>query len=162
VVATGGKIPTRAPSLAVGNGTIYLAWTVGETSDADIHVASSRDGKTFSSPMIVEHTHGYCDAPKIAVDAAGTLHVAFPQTKGGPSARAEVRYTRSRDGKTFEPPRVVSLPFASGIGGSFPSLAVDGRRVFVTWEYTPSGDDLPHGIGIAYSYDGGANFTKPA
>jgi hypothetical protein len=162
VVAKGGKIPARAPSLAVRNGTIYVAWTVGETDHADIHVASSHDGVTFSPPVIVPHPRGYSDAPKIALGATGTLHLAFAQTKGGPFDRAEVRYTRSRDGKTFEPTRVISPPIGSGIGGSFPSLAVDGRRVFVTWDHTPRGDERPHGIGIAYSVDSGASFTKPA
>jgi hypothetical protein len=162
VVAAGGKIPARAPSLAVGNGRIFVAWTVGETNHADIHVASSRDGIAFSSPTTVAHPLGYSDAPKIALDGAGTLHLVFAQTMGGPFDRAEIRYTRSRDGKTFEPTRVISQPFASGIGGSFPSLAVAGPRVFVTWEYTPRSDQLPHGIGIAYSYDSGASFTKPA
>jgi hypothetical protein len=162
VVAKGGKIPARAPSLAVGNGTIYVAWTIGETDNADIHLASSRDGVTFSAPMIVEHARGYSDAPKLAVDAAGTVHLAFARTKGGPFDRAEVRYTRSRDGKNFEPTRVISPALASGIAGSFPSLAVDGRRVFVTWDNTPRGADQPHGVGIAYSFDGGASFSKPA
>jgi hypothetical protein len=162
VVARGGKAPARAPSLAVGNGIIYVAWTIGETNDADIHVASSRDGRTFSQPAHVAHARGYCDAPKIAVDSAGTLHLAFAQSKGGPFDRAEIRYTRSRDGVTFEPARVVSEPLAAGIGSSFPQLSVDGKRVFVTWENTPRGDEQAHGIGIAYSYDDGTTFTRPA
>jgi hypothetical protein len=161
VVARGGDVPARAPSLAVGNGMVYVAWTVGETNDAGIHVATSRDGKTFSSPVIIQHTRGYCDSPKLAVDSGGTLHLAFAQTKGGPFDAAEVRYTRSRDGKTFEPTRVISQQRASGVGASFPSLAIAGERVFVTWEHSAPGDELPHGIGIAYSYDGGASFTQP-
>jgi hypothetical protein len=163
VVAPGGTVPTRAPSLAVGKNMIYIAWTVGETDDAAIHVASSHDGTTFSAPATIEkNVRGYSDSPKLALDDSGTLHLAFARTKGGPFGAAEVRYTRSRDGTTFEPTRVVSEPLGSDIGGAFPSLAVDRASVVVTWEYYPRADDLPHGIGIAYSTDRGASFTKPA
>jgi hypothetical protein len=137
VIAAGGKIPARAPSIAVGNGTIYVAWTVGETEHAAIHVASSRDRTTFTTPAIVEPAAGYADAPKLAVDTAGTLHLAFARTKDGPFV-------------------------AAGVGGAFPSLAVDHGRVVITWEHFPRGDEAPHGVGIAYSDDGGASFTKPA
>jgi hypothetical protein len=34
--------------------------------------------------------------------------------------------------------------------------------VFVTWEHSAPGEEAAHGIGIAYSYDGGGTFTKPA
>jgi hypothetical protein len=162
VVAKGGKVPARAPSLAVRNGTVYVAWTVGETQNADIHIASSRDGKTFGSPELVRHEHGYCDSPKLAFDTAGTLHLAYAETKGGPMDPAEVRYTRSRDGKTFEPARVISAPLESGSAAAFPNLAVEGERVFVTWDDYPDADKDPHGVGIAYSLDGGARFTAPA
>jgi hypothetical protein len=160
-VAKGGELPARAPSIAVGDGTIYIAWTVGETEHGDIHVASSRDGKTFSAPVTLGNARGYRDSPKLAVDPTGTVHLAFAQTSGGPFERAEILYTRSRDGKTFDPPRVISQPLASGTGAAFPSLAVEGERVFVTWEYYPRGEELPHGLGIAYSSDGGASFTQP-
>ncbi len=140
---------------------IYVAWTVGEDTNADIRIASSHDGKTFSAPAVVEHTQGYSDAPKIAVDTRGTVHVAFAQTKGGPFDAAEVRYTSSRDGKSFDKSRVISQPHAADVGGSFPQLAVEGDRVFVTWEYYPHGNAMPHGIGIAYSYDAGKRFVPP-
>jgi hypothetical protein len=163
IVAQGGDVPTRAPSLAVGNNTLYVAWTVGETDHAAIHVARSTDGKTFSQPTIVEPAApGYSDAPKLALDAHGMLHLAFARTRGGPFEPAEIRYTRSRDGKTFEPTRLISQPFASDIAGSFPSLAVEGNRVFITWDYSPQADQPPHGIGLAYSTDDGARFTRPA
>src|SRR6185312_9602420 len=90
------------------------------------------------------------------VDAHGTLHLAYAQTQGGPFEPAEVRYSKSRDGRTFEPTRVIS-----GAGASFPSLAVAGDRVVVTWEHSERGDKLPRGISIAYSSDGGAHFTQP-
>lgn len=162
VVAADRKRPARAPSLAVRNGSVCLAWTVGEDKGADVRVASSPDGTTFSAPTIVDKSPGYSDAPKVAFDRSGTVHLAYAETSGGPFDRAEVRYTRSRDCKTFERPRVISEPHAASVAGSFPNLAVDGNRVFVTWEYYPGGEQQPHGIGIAYSDDKGKRFTQPA
>ena len=162
IVAAKGPLPARAPTIAVRSGLICLAWTVGEDTNADIRVACSKDGATFSAPAIVEQSRGYADGPKLAFDSRGTLHLAYSETNGGPFDAAEVRYTRSRDGKTFERSRVISLPHASGVGAAFPSLAIDRDRVFVTWEYYPRAGEQPHGIGIAYSYDDGASFTRPA
>lgn len=153
-VAADRKRPARAPALALRGGTVCLAWTIGEDKNADIRVASSRDGKTFGRPVIVERNPGYADGPKVAFDRQGTLHVAYAETNGGPFDPAKVRYTRSRDCNTFERTRVVS----GGEAAAFPSLAVDGDRVFITWE-----DGFPaHGLGIAYSSDDGASFTQPA
>ncbi|MDH3203029.1 MAG: glycoside hydrolase, partial [Myxococcales bacterium] len=47
--------PARGPSLAVDDdGTIYLAWTVGEERAADIRFAKSDDdGRSFREPQIV-------------------------------------------------------------------------------------------------------------
>jgi hypothetical protein len=163
IVAKGGNVPARAPSLAVGVGMVYVAWTVGETQHAAIHVASSRDGRRFSAPVVIEPgASGYSDAPKLALDAAGMLHLAFARTEGGRFGRAEVRYTRSGDGMTFAPTRVISERFETGIGASFPSLAVAGAHVIITWEYTPRGENAAHGIGISYSADHGSHFTQPA
>lgn len=161
VVAPAGDKPARAPALAIGRDTVYLAWTVGQDDGADVRIASSRDGHTFGEPVIVESTPGYSDAPKLAVDARGTLHVAYADSGGDAFERAEVRYTRSRDGKRFDPPRTLSQP-RSQQGASFPSLAVEADRVFVSWEHYPDDEDIPRGIGIAYSLDGGASFTRPA
>src|SRR5919106_1205850 len=49
--------PARAPSLAVSNGTVYLAWTVGDDEAADIRVAKSVNAAaTFGAPLIVERS----------------------------------------------------------------------------------------------------------
>ncbi|NVB83042.1 MAG: exo-alpha-sialidase [Kofleriaceae bacterium] len=153
IVAADKQRPARAPSIAASGGKLCLAWTVGEDVNADIHVASSRDGKTFSPPAIVERRQGYADSPKVAFDRQGMLHLAYAETKGGPFEPAEVRYAQSSDCKTFHGSRVLS----GAQPASFPSLALDGDRVFVTWE-----DGFPaHGLGIAYSSDRGARFTAP-
>ena len=158
--------PARAPALAVApDGTVHLAWTVGEDESADIRIATSRDGgRTFGEPRIVERTRGYSDAPKIAVDRAGTLHLVYAESAGGPFDRYDVRYLRSRDGGgTFDAAREVSKPQPAGVASaSFPALAIAGDAVYVLWETYPDPRAMPRGLALAVSSDGGATFSAPA
>jgi hypothetical protein len=160
----GGGKPARAPALAIAaDGTVYLAWTVGEDDGADLRLATSSDrGETFAAPAIVARTPGYSDAPKLAVDRAGTLHVVHAESDGGPFDRYAVRYTRSRDrGRTFETARELSHP-AGTQSAAFPMLALDGTSVAVVWEHYARPRALPRGLAIAYSLDGGTTFSAPA
>ena len=152
--------PARAPALATGAGVIYLAWTVGEDARADIHLTTSSDGgASFATTTIVTRTAGYSDAPKLAVDARGTLHLAYADSHHGPFDRSHIRYLRSRDrGRTFEEPRIISAPHPhDAMSAAFPSLAIDGERVIVTWELYPV-LIIRAASGLAYSADGGATF----
>jgi hypothetical protein len=139
--------PARAPALAIGKQAIYLAWTVGDDRRADIRVAKSTDGAaSFGAPVIVAPSRHYSDAPKLAVDSAGTLHLAYAEDD-------RILYTRSADGAKFERPRDVS-----GKGAGFPSLGVDGGgNVYVLWERYPDGE-TPRGLMLAVSRDGGGSF----
>ena len=152
--------PARGPSLALArDGTVYLAWTLGEDAAADIHVAKSADGGvTFSEPRIVARSKGYSDAPKLAVDPGGTLHVVYAESEGGPFERHHIRYARSTDGaQTFEPPREISKP-----GAGFPALSLDAQgNPYVIWELFPDHRKRPRGLGMALSRDAGRSFTTP-
>jgi hypothetical protein len=159
--------PARAPALAIASdNSVYLAWTVGEDDSADIRVAKSTDrGQTFTEPKVVEKTSGYSDAPKLAVDVKGTIHLVFGESSGGPFDRSHVRYTRSRDGgRTFEPAREISAPHPESIeSAAFPSLSLDAQNnIYVLWELYPSHRGHPRGLGIVVSRDGGDTFTAPA
>jgi hypothetical protein len=125
-VAGTRELPARAPSLAVDERVLYLAWTVGERDDADIHVASAvPPGDGFGPPIIVARTPMYSDAPKLAL-AGDTLHIAYTESRGGPFDPADVVYSQLR-GDAFAPPTTLGE-------GTFPSLAVDGSRVTIIWE----------------------------
>lgn len=159
--------PARAPALAVGpDRAIYLAWTVGEHADADIHIArSTDDGRTFSAPALVARTRGYSDAPKLAVDRRGTLHVVYAESTGGPFERSQVLYTRSGDGgRLFEPAREISSPHPHrGASAAFPALGLnDNDQVVVLWELFPDPRQRPRGLALAHSADGGQMFSAPA
>jgi hypothetical protein len=102
----------------------------------------------------VSATPTYSDAPKLAVDRAGIVHVAFMETTGGPFDRPSVRYARSRDrAASFESPRVL------GDDAAYPSLAVDGRTVFVVSERMTDG--RARGLAFTHSNDAGASFAAP-
>lgn len=139
--------PARAPSLAAHRATIYLAWTVGDDRAADIRV--SRD---FGAPVIVGKSKAYSDAPKLAVDARGTVHLVY-------SDEGRILYSRSKDSaRSFEQPRDIS-----GRGAGFPALEVDPNgNVYVVWERFTEHAFLARGLGMAVSTDGGATFKAGA
>jgi len=148
-IVTDPAHPARGPALAATADAVYLAWTTGEDTRADIHVASSRDG--FAARAVVERTAGFSDAPQLAVDGAGTLHLAYCEDNA-------VRYLRSRDrGAHWEASRVLSREPAC-----YPQLALDGGAVHVLWEHYPDPDKPPRGLQLASSLDGGERFTRPA
>lgn len=145
--------PARAPSLALDrNRTVYLAWTIGEDDAADIRVAKSTDGgASFTEPRIVERSKAYSDAPKLAVDAAGNLHLVYAEAD-------RVRYTRSTDGaRSFARSRELSGPRTG-----FPSLAIDARgSVYVLWELFSDHRHRPRGLALSVSRDAGRSFSAP-
>lgn len=157
--------PARGPALAVdGEGTVHLAWTVGEDPAADVHMTQSRDGgETFAEPWVAIASGGHADAPKIAADGSGTLHLVYSESPAGPFQRYEVRYARAQDGgRTFEAPRDLAGPHSEQFASAaFPSLGLDGAGgVHVVWELFPR-DFRPHGLGVTSSSDGGETFASP-
>lgn len=144
--------PARAPALAVHGNTVYLAWTVGDEPSADIRVARSDDGgRSFAAPVIVARSKGYSDAPKLAVDARGTLHVVYAEGK-------RIVYSRSADqGRSFERPRDIA-----GRDAGFPALDIDGKgNLYVLWERFAEHRQLARGLALAVSTDAGRSFSAP-
>ncbi len=159
--------PARGPSLAVDTaGAVYLAWTIGEDKAADIRVAKSVDhGRSFGEPRIAFESDGHSDAPKIAVDGQGTIHLVYGESPAGPFERYHIRYTRSNDGgRTFEVPREISTPQLEQFeSASFPALSLDDEdNLYVIWELFPSRRTYPRGLGFVYSNDRGSTFASPS
>jgi hypothetical protein len=143
-VNAGQARPARGPSLARGrDGTLYLAWT-----DGDVHLAASRDdGGSFDSPRTLTRTPAYTDAPSLAVDAHGGLHLAYAE-------RGRILLASG----TLEAPREL---VAGGAG--FPALAADGRgSLHLIWEVFPAARQRPRGLGYSVSRDAGRTFSAPA
>lgn len=162
--------PARAPALAIGKGgAVALAWASGEDPAGDIRIALSSDrGASFGVPRTVAVTPGYSDAPKLAFDARGVLHLVHAESRHGPFGPSLVRHLRSDDGgRSFGPAREISRPLPPGYeGAAFPALGTDGRgRVTVIWELmrgSASGPaaPAPYGLGVTVSADG-SRFSAP-
>ncbi|MFL6624662.1 MAG: sialidase family protein [Sulfurifustis sp.] len=165
-IAGAGNVsfPARAPTLALGaDGAIYVAWTVGDDVSADIRIAKSENGGgSFGDARVVARSRGYSDAPKLAVDADGIVHLVYAESSGGPFERYQIRYTRSSDGaRTFDPPREISRSTTNRATAGFPSLALDGTgNVYVLWELFRD-HRRPRGLGFAVSRDRGQSFARP-
>jgi hypothetical protein len=160
-VAGDTREPARAPALAVSrDGTVFLAWTVGENRDADIRIVRSGDrGDAFAPVATVGAPNSFADAPRLALDDAGRLHLVYSESAGGAPALAQVMYAREDQGGVGTP-RPVSRAAA---GAAYPAVAVarDGI-VLVTWESYPELGGRPAGLGFAVSRDGGATFGAPS
>ncbi len=159
--------PARGPSLAIGaEGSIYLAWTVGEDKAANIHFAKSVDhGRSFNAPRVIFERDGHADAPKIAVDGRATVHLVYAESPTGPFERYHIRYTRLNGGAhVFEEPREISSPLTRRFeSASFPALSLDNDdNIYVTWELFPSRRSYSQGLGFSYSSDGGRTFASPS
>jgi hypothetical protein len=157
--------PARGPSLAVDmQGIVYLAWTVAEDAAAAIRLSTSRDhGRSFLAPTIAHHSGGHADAPQIAVDHAGTVHLVYAESPQGPLYTYHIAYRRLRKGEArFAPPVTLSPPPSQrSESESFPALAIGGKeQLFVLWERFPA--HRPNGLGFTYSRDGGQTFAAPS
>jgi hypothetical protein len=136
---------------------IHLIWASGESGSGTLLQTSSQDdGQTFGAPGAVIQSSGSLDAPKLAVDDQGSLHLVYAE-RPGPSEPSRIRYTRRAPGaSTFDPPRAVSGRQAA----TFPSLGWGAPgRVAVAWQPQPSHLAAPLGLGLALSRDGGATFS---
>lgn len=157
--------PARGPALAVDGETVYLAWTVGEDPAADIRLARSEDGgRSFGEPLVLE-SPGHADAPGLAVDGEGRVHLVYAESPDGPLGRYGIRYTRSTGGaRSFETPREIAGPDDAGVESvSFPELALDEEdRIYVLWHLFPDRRDRPRGLALTTSDDGGRGFAPPA
>jgi hypothetical protein len=136
--------PCCRTDLAVGpRGEIYVAWRkVFEGSVRDIVVARSADGGGHWEEPVRVHADGWvfegCPhaGPGVAVDAGGTLHVAwYTGREGG----AGVYYARSVDaGRTFSD--AVALLDGAWVPPSQVDLLAAGSRLWATWEARGAGD----------------------
>ncbi len=161
--ANGRLRPARAPSIAIGpRGTIYVVWTSGDEPEADILLAVSDDGgERFKGPSAVAPLRGHADAPRVAVDRGGMVHLVFAHGEYGPLGGYRILHTQSEDrGASFTAPREVSNPLPSGRNSAaFPQLALDARgSVLVTWELFAYGH--ARGLGWALSQDRGRQFGR--
>jgi hypothetical protein len=119
--------------------TIVAAWRhVYPGNLRDIAFSSSRDrGRTFTSPMRVSRDGweiNACpdDGPALAVDGAGTTHIAWPTVVADGQLEGALFYaTRKNGGFTAR----ARIPTLGSIKPSHPQIAVDSAgRAVVAWD----------------------------
>jgi hypothetical protein len=161
VIPESNEPAARGPSLAATRQAVYVAWAAGEEKSANLRLAISRDaGATFEPARVVFDGTARSDAPKLAVDPQGVLHLAYAEEDAGAS---QVYYARSKDKDgTFEAPRCLSCK-QERQAASFPSLSLGtDRQVYVLWQHHPSVTEASRGLALSLSDDGGHHFTSPA
>ncbi len=163
-IAGGGiAAPARGPSLAVSEkGIVYLSWSETKGRTGNIYFTKSvNQGRTFGKPALLFEGDGHADAPKIAVDGQGIIHLVYAESPSGLWGPYHIRYSRSSDdGQTFEKPRDISL--GADTNASFPSLGIDGEdNIYVIWEIFPERARHSRGLGFTFSNNGGQTFESP-
>jgi hypothetical protein len=159
-------------AVATHGGDVYVAWRhLFPGGVRDIAIARSTDGgRTFLDPVRVSEDNWKIDAcpddgPSLAIDAQGTLQVAWPTLVTGPDGpRMAIFQAASRDGGvTFSPrvrvdaatggpahPRIA----AAGSGGPaaivWDELAQGARSVMVRTAGAPSGRAVSRGRIASY------------
>jgi hypothetical protein len=123
-----------SPALALNFGKVYLAWT---GTDNQLNVASSSDGRSFSSPSLLRE-YSNC-APAMVVN--GPLFIAWTGTDN------RINVMSSSNGTTFG--NKVTLNETSYDG---PALAAFGGKIYLAWTGTNSN------LYVMSSADGGRSF----
>jgi hypothetical protein len=160
-VAGTPSLPARAPSIAASTGSVvWAAWAVGEDPRSDVHVTRSIDGgRSFGPPATVGDAGGHSDAPHIAIDRDGTVHLVWIERPGGRGSPAsELRHARAPRAAA-DAPVTFERPSTLASSASSPGIAADAEgRVCVLWERVRA-DGARVGLGLRCSTDGGVRFA---
>jgi len=170
------EAPARGPALAIGpENEIYIAWTIGENRSGDIHFTTSTDGgKSFDTPRAIFETDGHSDAPRIAADSRGNLHMVHAESPDGMLQRYHIYYSRrdrnsngygEGDHPVFSDPVRISEPHLGGRfeSAGYPEIALTrDNRIYVIWELFPDHQYRPQGLAYAVSVANTARFSSPS
>ena len=112
------------PSLAVSaDGTLVCACANWFLGNREIYV-TKWNGSTWALPQLVSRTTGESSDPAICVGVDGRVHLVWADTTPGYSTI----YYAVRESTTW-----VNAPVPNG-KGSRPSVAANGKEVFVAWQ----------------------------
>ena len=162
VAGGAGEPPTRAPTLAIDpDGGLHLAWTVGDDASADIHYArksAAGDMEQLADARTIAAGDGHADAPALAADGDGRLHLAYAYSADPGGAHYGVRHA------VAEPDSRVGAPETGAgsetTGAHAPALAVAGAGVVhLLWERFPEPGQRPLGLGHALWSEAAGGFS---
>jgi hypothetical protein len=124
--------PDDGPAMAVDHtGTIHLVWpTVLKGAQGVIHYASSRDGLTFTPPVVVPTLGSRKPShPQIAVDAKGRIMIAWDEVVGGVRRASARDLRRTGTGPEFG----AVVPLDAKEPAMYPVLAATAQAWIAVW-----------------------------
>ena len=152
-----GAAMSLAPQIQADSSGVYVAWYDNRNGAYDVFLNVSTDGGSawFGQPVRVDtddRGSAYSASPVVAVDGAGSVVVAWEDSRDGLS---DVYVNSSTDyGQTFGSSDVrLDIGDAGSADSFYPRLARDGAHVYVAWHDTASG--FGRDIYVAHSADGG-------
>jgi hypothetical protein len=115
------------PSVVRGqDGRMYVAWFSERTQWAEIYVASSADGQTWTAPVAVTVSNGGNFNPSLYQDAQGTFHIAWFRWES--FFKGHIWYNTSVDGQSWDSNAEVQVTTTADVDDWVPALtqAPDG------------------------------------
>ena len=157
--------PARAPSIAVHDQHVHVVWSIGEDAVGDIYQAASKNsGESFDDPEAAVETNGHSDAPQIAFDSRGVLHLVFGKSDEGPMRDYRILYAdKQPDASAFNEPRELSEAHTEEFESvHYPTIRTDRNdNLYILWELFPDNMREARGLGVTTSGNGGASFARP-
>lgn len=113
-------------------GNVTLVWSQYVLGSYSIYVRRDAASGAWGIPEVVDDSNARADLPALAVDALGTVTVAWRQQEGGGGSLFSVRASRSVSGGLWEQ----SVLLETGAGPArHPQVAADGGgNVTAVWE----------------------------
>jgi hypothetical protein len=131
------------PSMAIQDGTLYVAWNDGAKGSSHIRLATSTDGGSTWSTSFVTGGNGDEVQPALSADSHG-LHLLYYHRH--PNNTIDVLVGTSPNGTSFSTKRVTSQPFlgaltipqfdpiiAFGYMGDYIANVSDGSKAYFAW-----------------------------
>ena len=149
--------------LAAADGTMVVAWFGRVDGNADLFVATTRDGVTWSEPVRITTSPDQDFAPHLAQTSDGWFHLTWFRRGPGPTYYAHVQHTRTMDLARWDAGDETRVAEVEPIEDWVPTIAErpdgDLQIVFVSRIRDDSG---AHDLYTVTSSDGGETWSEVA
>lgn len=130
LLTTNSPAKDEDPSLLLGrDGRVYAAWFSDRTGNAEIYIASTADGGTWTAPAAIVTSQWGDFYPNLFQDSQGVFHVVWFQWVT--LFQGQIRHSSSTDGVVWQPEEVVT-------------------REFLTDDWVPTVSEAPNGSLVVY------------
>ncbi|HEY8145744.1 MAG TPA: sialidase family protein [Kofleriaceae bacterium] len=149
--------------LRAADGMMVVAWFGRVDGNADLFLASTRDGATWTGPVRITTSPDDDFAPHLIQTSDGWFHLTWFRREPGPTYFARVRHSRTMDLAAWQPDDEIDVADADPIEDWVPTIAErpdgDLQIVLVSRIRDESG---PHDLYTATSDDGGETWSEVA